>query len=105
MSERASQFAAFSPLRGYDFLLRNKERVVVSKKELPEEAARLLSDKLNKLKKGMMAEIIHYENEEYISTMGVISNIDICSKKLTVVKKEILFDDIYDVVIKKEVAI
>lgn len=102
VSERASQFAAFSPLRGYDFLLRKKEKIVVSKKELPEEAARLLSDKLNKIKKGMMAEIVHYENGEYISTTGVVTKFDICSKKLTVVKKEIFFDDIYDVVEKEE---
>lgn len=105
MSDRARQFAAFSPLRGYDELLRKKEKVIVPKKDLAEEYIRELSDKLGKIQKGMMVEVIHYKDGEYLSTIGIVSKIDLYLKKLIIVKKEISFDDIYDVTEKANLGI
>lgn len=97
MSERAKQFGAFSPLRGYSELIKAKERIVVEKRELSEESAQELSDKLNKIEKGMMVTVVYYHSGEYVSVSGIVSKIDITFRQLTVVKNEIAFDDIYDV--------
>lgn len=96
VNERAKQFSAFSPLRGYSELLLSKERVIVPKHELTEESKYDISDKLNQLSKGMMVKLVYYSNGEYIEICGVVSKIDIYFKKLTIVKTLISFDDIYD---------
>ena len=96
MNERAKQFSAFSPLRGYNELLKAKEKVVVQKRELTEERIQELSLKLSKINKGMMLKVIYFSKGEYIEAEGVVSNFDLYLKKLTLVKTEISFEDIYD---------
>ena len=97
MSDRAIQFAPFAALKGYYELIRERERVVVDKKELMEDGAELLSEKLLHIKIGMMLKIIHYSEGEYISTEGVVTVVDFENRYITVVKNKILFDDIYDI--------
>lgn len=97
VNERAKQFGAFSPLRGYHELIKAKERVVVDKKELSDESAKELSDKLTQIEKGMMVGVVHYCGDAYVSTKGVVTQIDFTFRNLTIVKMKIDFDDIYDV--------
>ena len=102
MNERAKQFSAFSPLKGYSNLLKDKERIVVSEIELTEERKSELNLKLNQIKKGEIINIIYYSNGEYLSKTGVITSIDFCLKKLYIVKTLINFNDIYDINFEKE---
>ena len=62
----------------------------------PEDAAELLSRKMQKVERGMMLSVIHYNDGEYIKTTGLVSKIDPVSRTLTIVKMPISFDDIYD---------
>ena len=98
MSDRAIQFAPFAALKGYYDLIRQKERIVVDKIELMEDGAEILSQKLMRIKNGMMIRVIHYSDGEYISTEGIVTRINIERKTLTVVKEEISFENIYDII-------
>lgn len=97
MSDRAIQFAPFASLKGYYDIIRQRERVVVDKKELLDDGAEILSQKLSRTEIGMMIEVIHYSNGEYISTKGIVTSVDFERKSLTVVKEKILFENIYDI--------
>ena len=94
---RACQFAPFAALKGYERLIAEREKVTVPKKELTEEMATELSQKMNSVKKGMMVKVVHYKNNEYIQTEGIVTKFDITMRKLSVVKLEIDFDDIADI--------
>lgn len=98
MNERAKQFSAFSPLRGHHELLKKKEHVIVPKRELTEDSVAELSLKLSMIKKGMMVKIIYYTNGEYLIIGGIVSKIDLYLKKLTIVKININFEDIYQII-------
>ena len=100
MSDRARQFAPFSALKGFHELIKEKERVIIAKKELTEDAAEELSEKILLVKKGMMIKIVHFCRGEYISTEGVVTNIDLTFKNLSVVKTKINFDDILEISFK-----
>jgi len=102
VNERAKQFSAFSPLKGYDALLKEKERIIVPEIELTEDRKHELNSMLSDIERGKIVKIIHYSEGEYISTTGVITNIDSCFKRLTIVKKEIDFKDIYDIFVEKD---
>lgn len=97
MSDRARQFMPFSALKGFSELVKEKERVVVAKKELSEDDLRELSEKILMLKKGMMVQITHFCRGEYIKTEGMITNVDLTFRRMSVVKTEIKFDDISEI--------
>ena len=102
MNERAKQFSAFSPLKGYSDLLKEKEHVVVSEIELTEERKSELNLKLNQIKKGEIINVIYYSDKEYLSLTGVVTSIDLCFKKLYIVKTKVNFKEIYDIKIENE---
>ena len=98
MVDRAKQFAPFAALRGYYELIRERERVIVEKIEFHEDMTEIISRKLGQLTRGMMVEIIHYADGEYVSTKGIVSEFDTVGRSLTIVKTKILFDDIFDII-------
>ena len=97
MSDRAGQFMPFSALKGFYDLIRERERVVVPKHEIAEDKAQELSDRIKALKKGSMVKVLYYSDVEYVCAEGIVTKIDIELRKLTVVKTEINFDDIWDI--------
>ena len=96
-NNRAVQFTPFAALRGYYEMIREKERVRVPHHHFAEDAAELLSRKMEKVERGMMLSVIHYHGGEYIKTTGLVSKIDTVARILTIVKLPIAFDDIYDI--------
>lgn len=100
MSDRARQFAPFSALKGFHELAKEKERVTVEKREISEDKQNELSDKMMLVQKGMMVKIVCFEGGEYISVEGMVSGVDFVFKTITVVKKKIDFDDIFELEIK-----
>ena len=92
--DRAKQFLAFEALKGLDEALKEKERLSVNKKSFFKDEQANLSYKLAQLKKGMVVELIYYENQEYQRLCGVITNIDYNLKSLIMIDKKINFIDI-----------
>ena len=97
MSDRAGQFMPFAALRGFYDLIRERERIVVSKHEIAEDKAAELSEKMKLVERGMMVKVLYYSDGEYVSVEGIVSKIDLDFRKLIVVKTEINLDDIWDV--------
>ena len=98
-SERAKQFMPFAALKDYDALVRKQEKVISPRRELSEYKAELLSDKLNKIRKGMVIKIVYYHTDGYIKTEGMVAAVDFTMRYVTVIKTKILFDDIYEVIL------
>ena len=96
-SERAKLFMPFSPLKGYYDLIREKERVVVPKKDLSQDSKEELSYKLSQVAVGMIIKAVHYNEDKYISTEGMVSKIDLIQRTLTIVKTKIQIDDIIEI--------
>lgn len=97
ITERAKQFGAFSPLRGYDELIESKKVIVGERRELSEEQANELSKIVSKIKKGDIVKITYYKEDGYIVKEGAVSSIDCTLRSITVVKEHISFNDIWDV--------
>ncbi len=97
MIDRARQFSPFSPLKGFYSKILEKERVIVPRHEILEDKAEDLSKKINLIKKGMMIKVIYYLDGEYEKKEGIVSKIDNEREKLTVVKDDIYFSDIWDI--------
>ena len=96
-ADRAQQFMPFAALRGYYDLIRERERVAEPKRELTDEQALELSRKLSQLKRREMACIVHYDGEAYVTARGLVSDIDLAARTVTVVRTRIPLDDIADI--------
>lgn len=97
-AERAKQFMPFAALKGFEEMLRDKEKIVVPKVELSEESKTELNYKMMQIKKNDMVCVTYYEKEEYLKCTGVVTKIDADLRILKIVHEKIPFDDIYDVV-------
>lgn len=101
-SERAKIFMPFDALKGYREAIKEKQKIIVNKKELSEDDAISLSRKINQLKEGMMIKVVFYEDHEYICIEGILSKIKLEQRKLVIVKKIVEFDNLLSVEIIKE---
>ena len=102
--ERARQFLPFNALTGYYQMILEKQRVSEPKKELSEDEAAALSDKLKSLRRNDLVTVTFYDKDAYITKTGMITNIDFTFQTLTVVKTKIAFQDILDVETRKDFA-
>lgn len=96
-ADRAKQFMPFVALKGYYDLVREKEKVVIPKKIKGDYEIDVLNFKLAQLKKGMMVTVKHYVKDGYITTDGIITEIDNTFKRLRIVRTYINYDDIDDI--------
>ena len=97
VSDRARQFMPFSPLKGYYDLIEKCEMIKEHKIELTDDMLEILSQKLNKIEKGIMVKVKYYDVDSYVEMEGMVSNIDRVYNNLTVIKTVIKFEDIYDI--------
>lgn len=95
--DRAKQFMPFAALRGYEQALREKEKVVVDRKELSEERMGELDEIMHSLKVTDIVTVIYFQKDNYIKKTGMISKIDVDSRYVKVVNTKIFFDDIYSI--------
>lgn len=95
--ERACQFMPFAALRGFEDMLREKTKEVTPRREHSEEEAAVLSAKLLRAEKGMMVTVVYYEKDGYVTKSGLLSEVDLTMRRLTVVKQTISFDDLWDI--------
>ena len=96
-ADRASQFMPFAALKGYEEALRQKEKIIVEKSTLSEEALAYLDYQIKRLQEGDIAEIVYYDGENYIKKNGVVSKISFSARYLTLVTTDISFDDIKEI--------
>ena len=95
--ERARQFLPFNALTGYYQMIMERRRVLEPKKELSEDEIEALSEKLKSLRQHELVSITYYDKDAYITKTGLITDIDLTFRTLTVVKTKIAFQDIFDV--------
>lgn len=93
-AERAKIFLPFDALKGLREALREKEKVLVDKKQLAEDEVFALSQRLVQVKKGDIILVVYFENHEYIQLEGIVTKIDTTYQYLTIVSKTIPFGDI-----------
>lgn len=94
---RAKQFMPFAALKGYEEALREKEKIVVDKKELSAERKDELDNIIHFISKQDMVTVIYYDKNEYIKITGLVSKLDFDSKFLQVVDTKIEFDNIFSI--------
>ena len=101
--DRAKQFSPFAALKGYETALRVKEKVLVPRIELSEEAQAELDRKLHMIAKGDLVTVIYFHRfagsdvGEYLQITGRISKIELERRMLRVQDRRILTDDIYSI--------
>lgn len=94
-AERARQFMPFAALKGYDVLIKQKERIISDRRELTEDMAAELSGTFAKIKKGDLIKITYYDTDAYCTLTGAVTAIDLTLKYITVIKTKIAFADIF----------
>ncbi len=97
VSDRAKQFMPFAALKGLPEALAAKEKITVPKVILSPEMAEELDRKMHLLKKGNMATVIYFHENEYLKITGMVARIDTTCRLLQIVNTKIMFDDILDV--------
>ena len=98
MSNRAKQFAPFDALKGFQEALRKKEKMPVPKKELAEEKAEEINEKLKQLTTGKLITVVYYNDGEYIQLTGIVVKIEKNKKYLQMAEIIIPIDDISDII-------
>lgn len=97
--ERAKQFMPFAALKGYYDALAKREKVVVPKREISEEYAQMLDEKLRQVRKNDIITVVYFCKTEYLKVTGMVSRIDETARILKVVNTKIRFDDISDIML------
>ncbi len=92
--ERARQFASFAALRGFEDMIHEQNVQASPKKELSEEDAARLNRIIGKVEKGVLVTVRYYTGTGYTNLQGMVSELDLTMRTLTVVKKKISLDDI-----------
>lgn len=96
-ADRAKQFMPFAVLRGYEKLINETKTTKQPRREMTAEKANELNSKILKIKKHDVIKIVYYEDGAYVSTEGVVTAIDLVFKSITIVKKQISFEDIWEI--------
>ena len=95
--ERAKQFMPFAALKGYPEALRKKEKIIVPKIELSEDASEELDRKLRQVCKPDIITVVYFNKGEYLKQTGIVSRIDASAQVLKIVNTKIRFDDILNI--------
>lgn len=98
-SDRAKIFGAFNPLSNLEQALAKKEKIIVPKAELSDDRLEEIDRALHLLDVGRMVTLVFYNGCEYQKISGCVSEFSPQNKKLAVAKREILFENIYELCI------
>lgn len=101
-SDRAKIFASFSPLKGFEEKLLQKEKVIVEKSELSEDRIEEIEYALQRLEVGDMVTVIFYNDGDYEKVEGCVSSFEPFLKYLKVAKRRIDFADIFELKLENE---
>ena len=98
MANRAKQFAPFDALKGFQEALRKKEKMPIPRKELAEEKAEEINEKLKQLTTGKLITVMYYNDGEYIQLTGTVVKIEKNKRYLQMAEIIIPIDDISDII-------
>ncbi len=73
---RAKQFLPYASLRGFEGIVESKSRVKSPRRELLEDAAEELSQKLLSLSEGTVVEVVYYSVDAYVTRRAEFKKID-----------------------------
>lgn len=92
--DRAKQFLPFDSLDGFQDFLKQKEKIIVERKELSEEVKEELSRKINLMEIGDKVKIVHYKNKQYKIDIGKFNQINRLQRFIIVGNTKIAIDNI-----------
>ena len=97
ISERAKQFSPFSPLKGLEAALAEKERLREPRREVSEDQALEIDRILGSLAMGDTLTAVYYQadREEYVQLTGILNKIDKFERFLLLGAEKIAFDDLF----------
>ena len=90
MVENAKQFMPFDSLKGFREVLKVKEKVKEEKVVLTDSSLSELEFKFKNFDLGSKVNIIHFKNNRYILTTGIITNIDYIKRNIIIDNKNII---------------
>ena len=96
-ADRAKQFLPFDALNGFRLALKEKEKIIVDKKDLSEEMQEEISRKLNSLEIGDRVKIVHYKNKQYKIDIGNFNQINRMQRFIIVGNTKIAIDNIFKI--------
>ena len=94
---RAKQFLAFEALNGLRTALKEKEKILVDKKELSEDVQEELSRIINSLELGDKIKIVHYKNKQYKIDYGFVKEINRIQRYIMIDNIKISFENIFKI--------
>ena len=96
-THRAQIFQSFDALKGFREILKEKEKIIVPKRELSNDDLEILDRTIHLIKPGMIIKIIYYDENEYVQFTGRVVKLDLDNKKIQIVKKKLDLKDIVDI--------
>ena len=111
VEDRAKIFTPFAALKGYEEAIAAKQKIVVPRMELSEEAKEYLDLQLGRIEllltRGQhpIITVVYFQKEkesseaggEYIQFTGMVAKLDRISRILQIVDKRLRLDDIYGI--------
>ena len=107
MEDRAKIFLPFAALKGFEEVIASRQKIVVEKSELTEDAKEDLDYRILKIKALLdnkvqpIITVIHFVKEpgikegQYIKTTGVVTKLNWESKWITIVNKKINLEEVF----------
>ncbi len=111
IEDRAKIFIPFAALKGYEEAIAAKEKIVVARMELSEEAKEHLDIQLGRIEQKLMHgehpvitlvyfqkdKASHMEGGEYIRFTGMVAKFDRTARILQIVDRRLRLEDIYHI--------
>jgi hypothetical protein len=110
IEDRAKIFVPFAALRGYEEAIQAKQKIVVPRIELSEEAKEALDLQLGRIEQLLsqgqhpVITVVYFQMDmgsidggEYIRFTGMVAKIDQTSRVIQIVDKRLRLKDIYDI--------
>lgn len=88
------QFMPFDALKGFKEEIKKVEKVKVDYIDITEDEANYLNDVIYDINKRDLVEVIFYNNDGYYKIKGLVSNLNLTYKTITIVKTKISFASI-----------
>lgn len=111
LEDRAKIFAPFAALKGHEEAIKAREKIIVPRIELSEEAMEYLDLQLGKIE-GLLADgqhpiitVVYFQRDklskedggEYIQFTGMVAKLNRTSRILQIVEKRLPLEDIYKI--------
>lgn len=111
LEDRAKIFVPFAALKGYEEAIAAKQKIVVPRKELSEEAKEYLDSQLGRIEQLLtngqhpIITVVYFQKDresgeaggEYIQFTGMVAKFDRTSRILQIVDRRLRLDDIYGI--------